>query len=336
MSLHAVPTIRALTESEAAADCDRIGADVHRADSIVLAQIKSAFVEGVPSRQGSETAHEVIVASIGVPAQHRKEEQKACGVPLLSMYQHFGTLQEEPLEHREASRSVPKPCSVATVPCDYQVHGPTSSSNTFIKPKVPSLVCPRNPSRIGGCGAYLCPVCGWKRALTQRAALAQVKHKALLTFTQVPAMLSGVLSTVKAVLRFYRRYDAIEMAWAIEENPNGTGHHIHALSRHDVDPALLSVAAEAANIGIAHVSPTPKHFTNPAQAERFARGGATYLLKFLEHEPGTPDLATALTEHLDLNGGRLIHNTRDYFDGSRGEALREASRVRLQAMRGAA
>ncbi len=101
-----------------------------------------------------------------------------------------------------------------------------------------------------------------------------------------------------------------------DQNPAGTGHHIHAWQWGDpLDQGLLRDAALSAGMGdFAEVHP------------RRAPAGAalTYGMKtVIDGSPVGTELPDATWDYLRLNGGRLLHATRGFWRDETGQQLGE-------------
>jgi hypothetical protein len=116
------------------------------------------------------------------------------------------------------------------------------------------------------------------------------------------------------------RYDlralglAWEDTWVVERNPKGTGFHAH-LWQHGsyVRQDVLQEVTQRRGMGIPWI-----------QAWRAPQGASvTYGLKSITYGlKGARGGSEGLTEHLTLNGGRLIHASRGFWrNGATGERL---------------
>jgi hypothetical protein len=98
--------------------------------------------------------------------------------------------------------------------------------------------------------------------------------------------------------------------------------HLHAFLLDEHDPDVLAEAASHAGMGITDLKTNrPQFLTGTEGVAKAARG--MYVFKWARDNPvGSPEAAEGLVQHLELNGGRLLHNTRGFFgDQTREQAL---------------
>jgi hypothetical protein len=101
-------------------------------------------------------------------------------------------------------------------------------------------------------------------------------------------------------------YD-FEMAWAIEQNPKGTGFHAHGVQHGDYIPQRLLQERWGGRIVDVRAMRTP--------------GAGVYVVKEAQRVVGyvTKGAGAAgyggLPAHLDRNGGRVVHMTGGYLHG---------------------
>jgi hypothetical protein len=113
-------------------------------------------------------------------------------------------------------------------------------------------------------------------------------------------------------LRLRRHKYRLEWAWVVEANPRGTGHHAHALTWGDYIPQahLQKILGDR----IPHI----KKISNVGAAGGYALkgiGAGGYALKGFKGEVET------YWAHLDLNGGRPMHFSRNFFRSQSGERM---------------
>ena len=107
-------------------------------------------------------------------------------------------------------------------------------------------------------------------------------------------------------------FGAVEFGWTIEEGHKNGSPHVNILER---GPAKLPQAVLQERWGgIVHVKRI-----RSAGASKYAMKEAMRVTGYAVKESGTN-----LDEHLALNGGRLAHWSRGYFDGRRIGDVREA------------
>jgi len=152
-----------------------------------------------------------------------------------------------------------------------------------------------------GCRAYQCDACGPAK-VRERIRLAAwgaslAEWCTHLTLTKVPEDWQLCRSQVRDYLRRLRKGNKIEAAWSREENPEGTGYHIHALCHGTyIDHAELQ-----GRWGGRHVWITPVQHDVPNYIAKTFRVAGYGVKK--------------MTETMALNGGRAIHTTRGYLHG---------------------
>jgi hypothetical protein len=161
-----------------------------------------------------------------------------------------------------------------------------------------------------GCGRTSCPTCGpieaWQRARCIAAAVPQ--RFIVVTFPQAEWGLP--FQAVRRKVKRYRQtiqdlYGSCEWAWTIERGAAGNL-HVNLLQK---GPEKLPqrVLQERWG-GIVHV-----------QRIRSRGGASSYAMKEAMRVSGyaVKEATGRLDEHLELNGGRLAHWSRQYFDGRR-------------------
>lgn len=112
-----------------------------------------------------------------------------------------------------------------------------------------------------------------------------------------------------------------DWVWSAEWNPAGTGHHVHAHQRGDFIPQnRLSVLAARNGMGeFARI----RRWHTGTQSEGYALKGVGYGLK------GTAAVESG-SRFLAVNGGRLTHQSRGYFEGGvRAAEARGVARARI-------
>lgn len=172
------------------------------------------------------------------------------------------------------------------------------------------------------CRRSTCLYCNRVRAREYHRAIDLAAPSQGFTLTLVDGDRQASRNQVKQVVRTLRRSEGlnVSVAWALECNPGGTGHHAHGWLRGDhVRPKVLTMAAARAGLGSVHVQPVTY------------RGDFSYPMKSATHNQ------RSLTEHLRLNGPELLHARHFWFDPRSGEALTrdqavQRSRPRRQAL----
>lgn len=172
--------------------------------------------------------------------------------------------------------------------------------------------------RRNGC-EYCCRVNATRRAL----AIAFARPERALTITGLAdSSMSDPWPRIRVQMKRLRDYaaragsDLGDWVWHVEQNPNGTGFHAHIWQHGGmVDLDVLRAAALRAGAG------------NWLHASRIrsSAGAAQYGLKGLGY--GMKGVQSAADNYLRLNGGRLTHQTRDFF---RGHNVRRAEVLALE------
>ncbi len=157
------------------------------------------------------------------------------------------------------------------------------------------------------CDAYSCPRCGPMKARAYGQLAAASRPERFLTLTGASADFQENRQRVMNLLRLVRdRGREFEMFWAVEENPRGTGDHLHGVEHGDyVGQSVLQKLWGA----IVHV----ERIRVEVEASRYVIKGAAasnYVTK------GT---TADLEAHRARNGGRAAHWTRRYMRLDNGE-----------------
>jgi hypothetical protein len=99
-----------------------------------------------------------------------------------------------------------------------------------------------------------------------------------------------------------------EWAYHVERNPKGTGYHAHAWQHGDYIPqATLQEVCRRADVGIPRI-------------ERLRKTGAVaYGVKAITYGLKDAEAVDARREFLQINGGRMVHATRDFWRDEHGE-----------------
>lgn len=194
------------------------------------------------------------------------------------------------------------------------------------------LHCPKKPQDLvavedpalrfpASCDAYLCTVCGPRKAQQVAALMTwsarRCQRRRLLTLTGLPDDWQAARGQVRDYLRRLRSDGyRFEMAWAIERNPRGTGLHAHGLQHGDYVPQALLQERWGGRIVDVRGLRTPGA---GVYAVKEALRVAGYVSKGAT--AGNPE---QLVEHLAVNGGRAAHMTRGFLHGlTKREALAE-------------
>lgn len=185
------------------------------------------------------------------------------------------------------------------------------------------LWCPETGEvRLVPCRRLRCRPCllwaGWRRGL----AIADAAPERFMTLTLVGEDWQIVRARMKRL-----RYDLVEevgacdWVWSVEQNPAGTGHHVHAWQRGVFVPqARLSELADSKGMGFR--VDVRRWRAESKGAESYGLKGIGYGLK------GSEGLEAAAT-FLEVNGGRLTHQSAGFFEGGvRAAEARGVARAR--------
>lgn len=179
-------------------------------------------------------------------------------------------------------------------------------------------LCPRRPYWVVGteeddkghvirwpasCDALRCPSCG-PRKVTRQVRVAAVelrRHKWIrhITLTMVPPRWQAARMQIRDLFRRLRKSYSLEAIWAIEKNPKDTGFHAHVVTYGEYIPHNRLVQLW----GGRHVWIDALHTKD-----------AGYITKVYSLA-GYSTKNESLEEHLDLNGGRALHKTRNFHHG---------------------
>lgn len=164
-----------------------------------------------------------------------------------------------------------------------------------------------------GCGRMTCPQCvGWLAVRTAGAVgLAEPQRFGRLSLVgndwqTVRARMSRLRYDLRKALR-----QDFEWAWNVEQNPKGTGHHVHFFQHGAFVPQrLLAELADyrgmGRNVDIRQWKPQGSLST------AYGLKGLLYPMKgALDEREGQDD--EVLNGFLAINGRRLIHASRGYF-----------------------
>lgn len=189
---------------------------------------------------------------------------------------------------------------------------------------VENLDCPRVHWRLldrasglivpASCKSYGCSVCGPKKSRSWIGTLAEYgRPERFLTLTALPGTFSEVREYMKDVRRRIHRHGyALEWAWTVERNPKETGHHVHAPIWGDYIPQAHLQKILGGRI------PHIKKISSAHGAGGYALkgiGASGYALKGFKGDVET------YWAHLDLNGGRPMHFSRNFFRSQSGERI---------------
>lgn len=145
-----------------------------------------------------------------------------------------------------------------------------------------------------------------------RRALEPIEHVRFITLTQAPAGWDATRHEVKMWLRRLRRdgYD-MSVLWVVEEGSETGMKHVHAVQWGDFVPKAVLDAS------------WPHGFNEiegaRAAADYLGKGVLRYVAKGIDGDGGS------IEAHMNLNGGRAAHWSRDFFAGQSRDAYRKAN-----------
>ncbi|MFC4783292.1 hypothetical protein ACT8ZV_02380 [Nocardioides sp. MAHUQ-72] len=180
----------------------------------------------------------------------------------------------------------------------------------------------------GQCGKASCPICIIPRALNIAHALALAAPEYFLRLSLVGRDHQDIRTRMKGFTRRLRT-SGRQFAYAasVEPNPNGTGNHSHLwIHGTPLDPSDVQDAAVMAGMGT-------DIWLEAARVPNGPDPKLTYGLKMVldEERHSTEEMPPAAKVYLELNGGRLVASSRDFWrDGRNREPLggrREAERL---------
>lgn len=171
------------------------------------------------------------------------------------------------------------------------------------------------------CGRNRCNYCAQKNAWKRSLAIAWAQPRRALTITlAAPAGSLNPWQDARHAVNLTRRnlkrlgIDPGEWLYHVEPNPKRTGFHVHAWQHGPRLPKeALQEASHRAGAGWTRV-----------EAIRQVQNVGAYGLKGLGY--GLKGLTDGATGYLEVNGGRLTHQSRGYF---RGLGVRDAEKAAM-------
>jgi len=174
------------------------------------------------------------------------------------------------------------------------------------------LICPKHPYVLvrkddpsvrvpKPCGSYQCETClpaklaERTRVMTWGATNAD--HVRLLTLTLLPQDWQRARMQVRDLVRRVRKRFKLEIAWAIEANPRGTGHHAHGVTHGEFIPGKeIQRMWGGRHVDIRLINPGVSGYATKCAMV------SGYLTKNTQ-------------THLTINGGRAVHMSRGFLHG---------------------
>lgn len=145
-----------------------------------------------------------------------------------------------------------------------------------------------------------------------RRALEPIEHVRFITLTQVPDGWDETRHAVKMWLKHLRRAGyAMHVLWVIERGSVTGMKHLHAVQWGDFVPKDVLDASWP--YGMNEIEGAR------AATNYLSKGVIRYVAKELDGD------ADSIEAHMNLNGGRAAHWSREFFAGQSREAFRQAS-----------
>jgi hypothetical protein len=171
-----------------------------------------------------------------------------------------------------------------------------------------------------GCKAARCPVCGPRRAAQQAVAVGYVasqhERSRFLTLTQAPERWETRRQKMADYkLKLKRRDINLEWAWVTEQNPQGTGWHIHATCVGDYLPQAVMQDLWGAIVDV-----------RSNQGLEVARGQYAVKQAIKHAQYSVKHAADQYDTLLAANGGRWWHTSRGYYGGHGWKTTYKAAR----------
>jgi len=164
------------------------------------------------------------------------------------------------------------------------------------------------------CKRNRCARCGPINAHLVAGAIALAEPERLVTLTRVGDDWQTIRSRVRDLSYDVRRSGRDwNVAWSVEPNPKGTGHHVHALHYGAFVPQrTLSRLSDAAGLGpVVDI----RRVTRRLEASRYG-------LKLAASAYGVKMADGELESYLRCNGGRVIHTSRGFWRDGPGRPIR--------------
>lgn len=162
-------------------------------------------------------------------------------------------------------------------------------------------------TRADSCRSNTCPVCVVSNARRKARILSWGEPERYAVLTQAPQDWQRLRQKMRDLPRLLeRRGYRWAQAWTVEINPRATGLHVNVLQLGSFVPQ-----AELQDVwgSIVHIQKVGKADAVSGYVLKDAARVAGYTLKDVQGSAG----ASAVSDHLRANGGRLAHLSRDYF-----------------------
>lgn len=160
-----------------------------------------------------------------------------------------------------------------------------------------------------GCSTWACPWCGPEKARRKAQIVAWAQPARFVTLTQAPDTWQPLRAKVrKLALKLRAAGYRVEWAWTVERGSKSGMIHVHALQHGSYLPQRELQEYWGRRVDIRKVSDVDgaARYTTKHAARRMV----SYTLK---------EAGADLGAHLDLNGGRGVHLSRNYLHGKRSD-----------------
>lgn len=162
-----------------------------------------------------------------------------------------------------------------------------------------------------------CHVCLPLVALDHAAAIAYARPN---KFIRLSLVGNDVPTRVSRMTRFRRLIRAIHVGWRdvyhVHANPRGTGHHVHLWS-YGSTANEAEVSAVAVRSGMGREVHVQDAYLPAVPVPRLPYGMAAVI----DRPDGAQTLWPAALEYLQVNGGRLLHATQQFWRDPQGRRI---------------
>lgn len=174
---------------------------------------------------------------------------------------------------------------------------------------------------LAGCGAWVCPVCGPRKARRYAEAIAAAHPTTFGRLSLMPESWEETRSQVRDLRRrLSNRYGSVEWAWVRHRNPQLTGYHVHFVGRLPWIPQRELQGMTGGRIPWIQKAKQELGSADYLLGVRERHGASGYLLK----RAARPEF---WLDHLELNGGRGVHWSRGFFGEDKVEDVLHAVRA---------
>ncbi len=186
------------------------------------------------------------------------------------------------------------------------------------------------------CQRLRCPVCIQVEARNYAAAIALAAPDRAVLLTAVGDEWPVVQRRMNRLREYRRRGGAAgEWVWHVEQNPSGTGHHVHAWQWGPQPLSTEDVRTASVRAGLGHVVnvESVRAAVGRDTGVLLGRGAMAYGMKSVLVSHSGADLTAEQEHFLRMNGNRLGHASRGFWrdeDGQPAGGRRPAVRAALR------